>query len=429
VTETNIANIDAWEILDSRGRPTVACSVTLEDGSRGMASVPSGASTGRHEARELRDGAERYGGLGVLQAVHHVRHELAAAVLGRPADDQRSLDEALRREDGTPSLARLGANAVLAVSVATAHALAASRRQPLWQIIGPDPLLPLPMINIISGGAHAGGLIDVQDLLVVPLGASTFGEALEWAARVRLSTARAAESMGIATSLIADEGGIAGRLASNRAALELLARGVEASGLAPGEDVGIAIDVAATQLMTGDGRYELKTEQRVLDSAELVDEMRSWCSAFPIVSVEDVLGEDDWDGWLYASEQLRGIQLLGDDLFVTQLDRLEHGIDRGIANAVLVKANQNGTLTGALDVVSQARTADYATVVSARSGETEDNWLADLAVGCRAGQIKVGSTMRSERTAKWNRLLQIEHELGEGTDRYAGRRVFVDKIK
>ncbi len=420
MTATDIVDVDAWEVLDSRGHPTVACCLCLEDGSRGMASVPSGASTGRHEARELRDGGERYDGLGVLQAVHHVRRDLAAAVLGRPADDQRSLDEALRRGDGTPSLQRLGANAILAVSLAAAQALAVSRREPLWQLIGPDPLLPLPMINIVSGGAHAGGVIDVQDLLVVPVGASTFSEALEWAARVRVGTARVAESMGIVTSLVADEGGIAGPLSSNRAALELLARGVEASGLTLGEDVGIAIDVAATQLLTSDGRYHLRAEDRVLNSEELVDEVKSWCSPFPIVSVEDVLGEDDWDGWQYASEELSGIQLLGDDLFVTQIDRLDRGIAEGVANAVLVKVNQNGTLSGGLDVVRRARSAGYAPVVSARSGETEDSWLADLAVGCRAGQIKVGSTMRSERTAKWNRLLQIERELGDGAARYAG---------
>ncbi len=423
MTAIAIADVDAWEVIDSRGRPTVACAVMLSDGSQGVASVPSGASTGRYEAFELRDGGERYAGLGVQRAVSHVRHNLATAVRGLSGDDQRGLDEALRREDGTPSLTHLGANAVLSVSVAAARALACSRRQPLWQVIGTEPLLPLPMVNIISGGAHAGGAIDIQDLLVVPVGSATFGEAIEWASRIRASTAHVADTRGIDTSLVADEGGIAGQFTSNRAALELLARGVEASGLALGEDVSFAIDVAATQLLTADGRYHLRTEERLLDSAQLVDEIVEWCNAFPVVSVEDVLGEDDWLGWQYASQELQDRQLLGDDLFVTQLDRLERGIESGVGNAVLVKLNQNGTLTGGLDVMRRAQSAGYAVVVSARSGDTEDSWLADLAVGSRAGQIKVGSTMRAERTVKWNRLLQLEHELGAASaDCYAGGR-------
>ncbi|AYY15573.1 phosphopyruvate hydratase [Actinobacteria bacterium YIM 96077] len=416
-----IANVDAWEALDSRGRPTVACCVTLSEGTQGVAAVPSGASTGRHEARELRDGDERYGGFGVRAAAGHVRGELAAAVVGRLAGDQRAVDDALRRADGTRHLERLGANAVLAVSVATARASAASHDQPLWQVIGSDPLLPLPMVNIVSGGAHADGLIDIQDILAVPVGATSFAEAIEWAGRVRLGTARAAEELGIVASLVADEGGIAGRLPNNRAALELVARGVEASGLVLGEEIGLALDIAATQLLTADGRYRLETEDRTLDAVELVDEIAAWCAAFPLVSVEDLLGEDDWEGWRYASQQLRTIQVLGDDLFVTQLDRLDRGVEDGIANAVLVKVNQNGTLTGGLDVVTRARAAAYAPVISARSGETEDTWIADLAVGSRAGQIKVGSTTRSERTAKWNRLLQLEHQLaGSNAGRYAG---------
>jgi enolase len=426
VTDTEIAGVDAWEVLDSRGRPTVACCVLLADGSRGMAAVPSGESTGRHEASELRDGDTRYAGLGVRRAVSHVRTELAAAVVGRAADFQRGLDDALRAADGTPSLSRLGANAVLAVSVAAAQAVSASRKQPLWQVIGPEPLLPLPMVNIISGGAHAGALLDVQDFLIVPVGAASFSEAMEWAVRVRSGTARAAEAMGLATSLVADEGGIAGVLPTNRAALELLARGVEASGLEVGQDVGFAIDVAATQLLTPEGHYRLTAEDRILDSGELVDEVVQWCETFPVLSVEDVLGEDDWSGWTYASQQLRHVQLIGDDLFATQPDRLSRGVAQGVANAVLVKLNQNGTLTGGLDVVTQAELAHYAAVVSARSGETEDTWLADVAVGSQAGQIKVGSTMRSERTAKWNRLLQVERELGSAAHgKYAGRHALV----
>jgi enolase len=419
MTLTEITGVDAWEVLDSRGRPTVSCAVTLADGSTGAVAVPSGASTGRHEATELRDGGKRYGGLGVRTAVGHVRGELAAAAVGRAADDQRALDDALRAADGTPTLSRLGANAVLAMSLAAAHAVAASRRQPLWQVVGAEPLIPLPMVNVVSGGAHAAGMIDVQDFLVVPVGASHFAEAIEWAARVRACTAAAAAERGLAASLVADEGGIAGRLPTNRDALELLADGVRRSGLALGGDVAFALDVAATQLLAGDGRYHLRAENRVLTARELVDEIAGWCADFPIVSVEDVVGEDDWAGWEYATHALPGVQLLGDDLFVTQLDRLDRGISEGIANAVLVKVNQNGTLTGAMDVVARAREMRYATVFSARSGETEDSWLADVAVGSRAGQIKVGSTVRSERTAKWNRLLEIEHRLGDAAT-YAG---------
>lgn len=422
MTDTEIIDVDAWEVLDSRGRPTVACRVSLRDGSFGVAAVPSGASTGRHEAHELRDGGTRYGGLGVLSAVANVRADLSSAVLGRHADDQRGLDESLREADGSRNLSRLGANAVLSISLAAAIALANSRRTPLWRVIGSVPLLPLPMVNIISGGAHAGGVIDIQDVLAIPVGASTFSEAIEWAAAVRTATAQVAIAEGIASDLVADEGGIAARLPSNRAAVELIARGIEASGLRLGDDVGIAIDVAATQFVTPEGRYRLVAEDRTLESGELVDEIADWCRDFPVLSVEDVLAEDDWEGWEYASVRLSGIQLLGDDLFVTQRERLNEGKSRGVANAVLVKVNQNGTLTGGLDVVAQAQAIGYAPVVSARSGETEDTWLADIAVGSRAGQIKVGSTTRSERTAKWNRLLQIERELG-GPDQvaFAGR--------
>jgi enolase len=422
MTDTEIVDIDAWEALDSRGRPTVAARVTLRDGSVGVASVPSGASTGGHEAHELRDGGDRYGGLGVRTAVQHVRIELAQALGGVAADSLWDIDARMRALDGTPDLSRLGANAVLSVSVAVAVALAESRRVPLWRALGADPLLPLPMVNIISGGAHAHGVIDIQDALVVPVGAGSFEEAIEWASRVRAATSHLAVEAGIATDLVADEGGIAARLRTNRGALELLARGIEASGLRPGEEVGIAVDIAANQFAVPGG-YRFALEDRRLSAEELVDEVAGWCRDFPIVSVEDVLGEDDWEGWDYASQRLGHIQLLGDDLFVTQLARLAEGTARGVANAILVKANQNGTLSGALDVVATAVETGYAPVVSARSGETEDTWLADLAVGSRAGQIKVGSTTRSERTAKWNRLLQIERELGgAGVAAYAGRR-------
>lgn len=410
----SITDVDAWEVLDSRGRPTVACEVRLRNGARGAAAVPSGASTGGHEAHESRDGDPgRYGGRGVRGAVARVRGEIRSAVVGLDASDQAGLDGALRKLDGTANLSRLGANAVLAVSVATALAAADSERVPLWRYAGADPLLPMPMVNIISGGAHAGGLIDVQDLLVVPLGAQSFAEALEWAVRVRAATADVAAEDGLPVALVADEGGIAGTFDSNRAALECLARGIERSGLTLGEHAAIAIDVAANQLLRPDGTYRLAVEGRALSAEEFVAELAAWCADFPIVSIEDLLGEDDWAGWTSATGTLSDRQLLGDDLFATGHGRLERGIAMGVANAVLVKPNQTGTLTSARNVVARAEAAGYATVLSARSGETEDSWLADLAVGWRTGQIKVGSTTRSERTAKWNRLLRIEHELGD----------------
>lgn len=413
MSKQRIADIDAWEVLDSRGNPTVACEVVLADGSRSTASAPSGASTGQFEAHELRDGGSRYAGRGVLQAVQNVTGEIRDAVLGADAADQEGLDDALRRLDGTPNLSRLGANAVLAVSLASARAVADSHRVPLWRMLGERPLLPMPMVNVLSGGAHAGGLIDVQDLLVVPLGAASFAQALEWAARVRRATAEVASRMGLPAALVADEGGIAGPFPSNRAALECLMRGIEESGLQPADEVAIAIDVAANEMLQPDGRYRLAVEDRSLLAAELVDELAGWCADFPIVSLEDVLHDDDWAGWTAATQRLGGRQILGDDLFVTDLDRLERGIETTAANAVLVKVNQTGTLTSAAAVVRRAHAAGYATVVSARSGETEDAWLADLAVGWRAGQIKVGSTTRSERTAKWNRLLMIEHQAAD----------------
>jgi enolase len=423
VSASAIARVRAWEALDSRGTPTVACEVQLAGGARGQAVVPSGASTGAHEAFELRDGGERYGGKGVRRAVAAVNGELARAVAGLAAEDGASVDRALEELDGTPNLARLGANAVLAVSIAAARAAAEAGGAPLYAVLaGPEePLLPLPMVNVISGGAHARGAgVDVQDFLVVPVGAATFAEAIEWAWRVRRATEALARERGHQASLVADEGGLGLPLASNRAGLELLVEGIERAGLVPGEEAAVAIDVAATQLVAGGG-YRLGTEGRTLDAGQLVDELEAWCDAHPVVSLEDPLGEDDWDGWVEATARLGGrLQLLGDDLFVTGVERVRRGVDAGVAKAVLVKPNQCGTLTRAAACVALAREAGYASVVSARSGDTEDGWLADLAVGWRAGQIKVGSTTRSERTAKWNRLLQIEAELGESA-RYAGR--------
>lgn len=420
--DTTISSVFAWEAFDSRGTPTVACEVVLGGGASGSATVPSGASTGRYEAHELRDGGLRYGGLGVRSAVESVNRTLGPGVAGLDAADQRGVDRALRELDGTPDLSRLGANAVLAVSVAAALAAAGAGSVPLHRALDPAGLLlPLPMVNIVSGGAHARGAgVDVQDFLAVPVGAASFAEAIEWAWRVRTSAGELARERGLPASLVADEGGLGLSLASNRAGLELLVEAIERAGFVPGGEVSLAVDVAATQLAVPGG-YELASEQRVLTSTELVDELDEWCSFFPIVSLEDPLAEDDWPGWHEITTRLGGrVQLLGDDLFVTNVDRLAKGIEEGAANAVLVKPNQIGTLSGALDAVERARAAGYATVVSARSGDTEDAWLADLAVGWRAGQIKVGSTARSERTAKWNRLLWIEAAAG-GSAHFAGR--------
>jgi enolase len=425
-----IDHIFAWEALDSRGTPTVACAVRLESGVEGEALVPSGASTGSHEAHERRDGGERYSGKGVADAVAAVRTEIGSVLAGHNVHDQEGIDAALRALDGTPNLSRLGGNAVLAASVACALAAARSRGVPLWQALCPDvpPLLPLPMVNVISGGAHAGTLLDVQDFLVVPVGAGTFAEAIEWASRVRGATASVLRERGYDVSLVADEGGLAAPLSSNRAALDVLLEGIERSGLEPGAEAAIAVDVAATQLLVGD-TYLLASENRGLRAEELVEEIVAWVDDYPIVSIEDAVGEDDHSGWRHMTDRLGDrIQVLGDDLFVTSPDRVGAGIREGIANAVLVKPNQIGTLSEARHVVQIATSAGYATVLSARSGETEDCWLADLAVGWRTGQIKVGSTTRSDRTGKWNRLLRIEAERDDAE--FAGRSaIFGQRLK
>lgn len=420
-TAARIGRISAWEALDSRGTPTVACEVLLTSGAAGTATVPVGASTGRHEARELRDGGARYGGLGVRRAVAGVREEIAARLRGHDIADQEGLDQALRELDGTADLRRLGANAVLAVSVAAALAAAVHHGVPLYRWLGDDgpPLLPMPMVNVLSGGAHAGGAVDLQDFLVVPVGAASFAEAIEWCWRVRRAAQELVAQQWPLAGLVADEGGLAARLTTNVAALELLVAAFDRAGLAAGSQVAAAIDVAATQLVTAGGSYRLGLEERELTAHDLAEELAAWRGRYPVVSIEDGLGEDDWGGWAELTARLGDrTQLLGDDLFVTDGGRLDRGIAAGVANAVLVKPNQTGTLSAARDVVHRARAAGYATVVSARSGETEDAWLADLAVGWRAGQIKVGSVTRSERTAKWNRLLRIEAE--EPASTFAG---------
>jgi enolase len=408
-----IAKVFAWEALDSRGTPTLGAVVTLSGGATGQALVPSGASTGRHEAHERRDGGIRYAGKGTLGAVASVNGEIAKALRGVDVADQDALDALLRELDGTPNLSRLGANAVLAVSIASALAASAALGVPFWRMLSPSeaPVLPLPMVNVLSGGAHAGQLIDVQDVLAIPTGAKSFSQAIEWAARVRAGTAQVLHDRGHSISLVADEGGLAVRLETNRAALEAVVLGIERAGLEPGAEVSIGVDIAATQLVTEEGTYSFARERRLFTAVELIAELNEWIDDFPLVSIEDPLGEDDDEGWRMASDTLGArAQLLGDDRFVTSSKRLEAAIRTRVGNAVLVKPNQVGTLSAARLFVERARQAGYATVLSARSGETEETWLADLAIGWRTGQLKVGSTTRSERTAKWNRLLRIESE-------------------
>ena len=422
VSRLPIAALRARQILDSRGRPTVEVDATLGDGSNGRASVPSGASTGAAEAHELRDGDEaRYAGLGVLHAVANVNGEIATALRGADASDQRDVDARLRELDGTPQLKRLGANAVLGVSLAICRAVASARGQALYErigeLVGAQPLLPLPMTNILSGGLHATGGMDVQDLLAVPMRAATIGEAIHVIARVRSAATDVMRNRGLST-LLADEGGLSPGCDSVRAALQLMIESIERAGLRAGDDVSIAIDVAASSLQGADGRYAFARERVRRDADAMIEQMSQWLREAPIVSIEDALGEEDWDGWRKLTDALGStLQLVGDDLFTTHPDRLARGVRERVANGVLVKANQNGTLSGTLDVIAQAKAAGYATIVSARSGETEDPFIADLAVGAAAGQIKIGSLRTSSTVAKYNELMRIEERASAS---YAG---------
>ena len=422
--KTTIKKLLARQILDSRGRPTVEVDAWLEGGAFGRASVPSGASTGAAEAHELRDGdASQYGGLGVLKAVANVNGAISEALRGSDALDQRRLDDLMVALDGTPQLSRLGANAILAVSLALCRAAASACGQQLYQRVGElcgvVPVTPLPMMNVLSGGLHAGRGMDVQDFLVVPVRASSFSEALHLLARVRTAAAEVARSRGLPT-LLADEGGLSPGLESGPDALRMLMACIEKAGLRPGEDVAIAIDVAASTLKGKDGRYVFAREAVERSVAEAIEMFVDWTDRFPIVSIEDALDEEDWSGWTQLTRTLREkVQLVGDDLFATNATRLARGIEEGVANGVLVKANQNGTLTGTLDVIALGRSAGYATIVSARSGETEDAFMSDIAVGSAAGQIKIGSLRTSSTVAKYNQLLRIEEHSGA---QYAGTR-------
>jgi enolase len=420
---TAIATILGREILDSRGNPTVEVDVVLEGGHHGRAAVPSGASTGAHEAHELRDGGKRYGGKGVRKAVEAVNGEIRAALQRFDASDQRALDQALRDLDGTENKQRLGANAILGVSLAAAKAEAAAQGLPLYAYVGGQAatLLPVPMMNIVNGGVHADNPIDFQEFMIVPVGAANIADAVRMGAEIFHALRHALKGAGHNTA-VGDEGGFAPNLASTREALDFVMSAVAAAGYRPGDDVHLALDAAATELYAED-RYFLKGEKRTLTSDQLAAYYGELVANYPIFSIEDGMSEDDWDGWRALTEALGDrVQLVGDDLFVTNVTRLKQGIDRGIANAILVKVNQIGTLTETLDAVRMAQDAGYAAVMSHRSGETEDATIADLAVATNCGQIKTGSLARSDRVAKYNQLIRIEEELGPRA-RYAGRSV------
>jgi enolase len=418
----NIQQIRGFEILDSRGNPTVAAEVVLSDGAKGFAASPSGASTGAREAIELRDGdMKRYGGKGVLEAVSHVNGEIGRALSGRAAENQAELDRLLIELDGTPTKSRLGANAILAVSLAAAKAAAASKGEALYQAIGGErkSVLPLPMMNIINGGAHADNNVDMQEFMIVPLGAPRFSEAMRWGVEVFHALKSLLKARGLSTA-VGDEGGFAPDLPSNEAAIEVILAAIEKAGFRAGADIALGLDVASSEFHKA-GQYELASEAKRFDAEGFVEYLARWVDAYPIVTIEDGMAEDDWTGWELLTARLgHRVQLVGDDLFVTNTEILRHGISRGAANAILIKPNQIGTLTETLAAIAMADQAGYASVVSHRSGETEDTTIADLSVCTAATQIKTGSLCRSDRMAKYNRLLLIEAELGAYA-RFAGR--------
>jgi enolase len=421
MADDRIAAVNALEVLDSRGNPTVEVEIRLEDGSLGRAIVPSGASTGSHEAHELRDGdPKRYGGKGVLDAVANVNGEIADAVTGQHASDQQGIDRLMAALDGTANKSRLGANALLGVSLAAAHAAAAASGLPLYVSLGgPDAnLLPCPMFNVLNGGKHATRSTDFQEFMLAPIGRPSFSEALRAGAEVYQALKKLLDARGLSTN-VGDEGGFAPSLENNVAAVDLLTQAIESAGYVPGEDVAIALDPASSEIYSN-GRYELASEGRSLTNAEMVDLWAEWCERYPIVSIEDGLAEDDWEGWSLLTRRLGDkVQLVGDDLLVTNLDFLERAIETKAANAILVKVNQIGTLSEAVAATQRALDAGWGAMISHRSGETEDTTIADLAVALGTGQLKSGAPARGERTAKFNRLLRIEAELGSRA-RFAG---------
>jgi len=421
---SQIESVHARQILDSRGNPTVEVEVSLRSGASGRAAVPSGASTGEFEATELRDGGTAWMGKGVTKAVANVNGEIAEAIRGRDATDQAGLDRAMIDLDGTPNKSRLGANAVLGVSLAAAHAAAAEEGLPLWRYLGGDAahVLPVPMMNVLNGGAHADNSVDFQEFMVVPCGASSFSECLRMGAEVFHALKKTIHDRGLSTA-VGDEGGFAPNLESNEAALQALVAGIEAAGYTPGDDVAIALDPATSEIYEG-GVYDLEHEGRKLSSEELAGYWAEMCSRYPILSIEDGMDEEDWDGWKVLTDRIGDrVQLVGDDLFVTNTQRLKRGIDAGVANSILIKVNQIGTLTETLEAIDMARKAGYTAVMSHRSGETEDVTIADLAVATGCGQIKTGAPSRSDRVAKYNQLLRIEEQLGADAT-FPGRSVF-----
>ena len=420
-----IENVCAREILDSRGNPTVEVDVLLDDGTVGRAAVPSGASTGVHEAVELRDGdKDRFGGKGVAKAVENVNEAIADVIIGLDPTRQVEIDQAMIRLDGTPNKGKLGANAILGVSLAVAKAAALSVGLPLYQYLGGVNAkeLPVPMMNILNGGAHADNNVDIQEFMIMPVGADSFAEALRINAEIYQALKKVLKGKGLATA-VGDEGGFAPNLESNEEALQVIVEAIEKAGYKPGEQVRLAIDTAASELFE-DGKYNLKGEGVVKTADEMVEWYASLCEKYPIVSIEDGLAEDDWDGWKKLTDALgKKVQLVGDDLFVTNVERLQKGIEQGVANAILIKLNQIGTLTETLDAIEMAKRAGYTAIVSHRSGETEDTTIADVVVGTNAGQIKSGAPCRTDRVAKYNQLLRIEEDLGAAAQ-YNGMKVF-----
>jgi enolase len=417
---SSIAEVLAREILDSRGNPTVEVEVELISGATGRAAVPIGASTGAHEALELRDGDDRYGGKGVRRALEHVNTEIAEAVIGLDALDQRTVDDDLVTLDGTDGKSRLGANAILGVSLAVARAAAVESDLPLYRYVGGANahVLPMPLLNVLNGGAHADSNVDVQEFMLAPVGAASFSEALRWGAETYHALRSLLHQRGLNTAL-GDEGGFAPDLPSNEEAVKLLLTAIDAAGYEPGGEIALALDVAASELYA-DGRYTLAGEGSSFDAAEWAGWLTKLCDAYPVVSIEDGMAEDDWDGWAALTAAVGDrVQLVGDDVFVTSVERFRTGIERGVANSILVKVNQIGTLSETLDVIGLAARHGYTAVMSHRSGETEDTTIADLAVATNCGQIKTGAPARSERVAKYNQLLRIEEELGT-TASYAG---------
>jgi enolase len=421
---SQIEHVHARQILDSRGNPTVEVEVSLRSGAWGRAAVPSGASTGEHEAVELRDGGPEWGGKGVTRAVANINGEISDVVRGHDAADQEALDRLLVSLDGTPNKSRLGANAILGVSLAAAHASAAEEQLPLWRYLGGENahLMPVPMMNILNGGAHADNGLDFQEFMIVPVGAHSFAQAVQMGSEVFHALKRTLSERDFSTS-VGDEGGFAPELESNEEALELIVAGIEAAGYKPGEGIAIALDPAVSELYE-DGMYILENEDRELNASDLTAYFEQLANGYPVVSLEDGMAENDWDGWEGLTQRLGSrLQLVGDDLFVTSTERLQQGISAGVANAILIKVNQIGTLTETLEAIQMARENGYTAVISHRSGETEDVTIADLAVATGCGQIKTGAPSRSDRVAKYNQLLRIEEALGGDAD-YLGGRAF-----